>query len=204
VSSVTLSGGDQEFHALVRIGAPDDERADAMGIAEGHEPIARDHRDHGIRALHALVDPGDRLEDEIRVQALAIAAGILQLVREDVQQDLGIRVGVDVAAVGHEELAAQLLGIHQVAVVRERDAERGIHVERLRLGFRRGRARGRIAAVRDAHVADEVAHVARAEHVAHEPAALVHVEAVALGRDDAPRRPARDAAAPSSRHTGAG
>ena len=39
--------------------------------------------------------------------------------------------------------------------------------------------------MRDAHVADEVAHVAGAEDVAHQPAPLVHVEAVAFGRDDA-------------------
>jgi hypothetical protein len=90
-----------------------------------------------------------------------------------------------VAPVRHEELAAQLLGIHEVSVVAEREPEGRIHVERLRFGFRRGGTRGRITAVRDPHVAHEVAHVAGAEDVAHEPAALVHVEAVPVGRDDA-------------------
>src|SRR6185436_4376827 len=89
------------------------------------------------------------------------------------------------AAVGHEERAAQLVRIDEVAVVAEDDAERRIHVERLRFGRRRRGARGGIAAMRDAHVAHEVAHVARAEDIAHQALALVHVEAVALGRDDA-------------------
>src|SRR5258708_35975466 len=67
----------------------------------------------------------------------------------------------------------------------EHDAVRGIHVERLRFGFRGRRARGGIAAMRDAHVADQAAPVARGEHLPHEALALVHVEAVAFGRDDA-------------------
>jgi hypothetical protein len=106
------------------------------------------------------------------VEARIPLRGVRDLVREDVQQDLGIRVRVDVAAVVAEELAAQLVGIDQVAVVAEHDAVRRIHVERLRLGLRGGAARGGIAAVGDAHVADEVAHVARAEHVAHQAAPL--------------------------------
>ncbi len=39
--------------------------------------------------------------------------------------------------------------------------------------------------MRDAHVAAEIAHVARAEDVAHHARRLVHVERVVLGRDDA-------------------
>src|SRR6185369_9186831 len=54
-----------------------------------------------------------------------------------------------------------------------------------RFRFRGGAARRGVAAVGDAHVPHEVAHVARAEDVAHEAAPLVHVEAVALGGDDA-------------------
>src|SRR5260221_9249945 len=39
--------------------------------------------------------------------------------------------------------------------------------------------------MRDAHVAAEIAHVPRAEDVAHHARRLVHVEHVVLGRDDA-------------------
>src|SRR5439155_25216951 len=50
-----------------------------------------------------------------------------------------------------------------------------------------GRARGRVAAVADSGVDRELAHVARAEYVAHIARALVHVEDGALARDDAGR-----------------
>ena len=109
----------------------------------------------------------------------------LELQRQHVEQHLGIGVGVDVAEIELEELALQRLAVGQVAVVRERDAERRVDVERLRLELRGRAARGRIAAVADADVAEEVAHVARAEHVAHVAARLVHVERRAVVGDDA-------------------
>ena len=109
----------------------------------------------------------------------------LELERQHVEQHLGIRVGVDVAEIELEELALQRLAVRQVAVVRERDAERRIDVERLRFELRRCAAGGRIAAVADAEIADEVAHVARAEDVAYVAARLVQVERVAVARDDA-------------------
>ena len=37
----------------------------------------------------------------------------------------------------------------------------------------------------DAHVANKVAHVPRAEHITHQPLVLVHVKPVAIGRHDA-------------------
>jgi hypothetical protein len=118
---------------------------------------------------------------------IAARARVADLVGEHVQQDLRVGVRVDVPAVVHEELAAQLVRVDEVPVVAQHDAVRRVHVERLRFGLRRSGARRRIAAMGDAHVAHEVAHIARAEDVAHEAAALVHVEAVALGRDDARR-----------------
>ena len=83
-----------------------------------------------------------------------------------------------------EQLALELFGVGEIAVVAEHDAERRIHVQRLR--FRRilSRAGGGIAAVCDADVAEQLAHVACAEHVAHEAAALVHVKRAALGGYD--------------------
>ena len=62
-----------------------------------------------------------------------------------------------------------------------------VDVERLRLGRVGRRAGGRVAAMGDADVARQRAHVARAEHVAHHAGALVHVEGVVLAGDDARR-----------------
>ena len=45
-----------------------------------------------------------------------------QLVREDIQQYLGIGIGVDMPTVILEQLAAQRVGIDQIAVVRKGNA----------------------------------------------------------------------------------
>jgi hypothetical protein len=90
-----------------------------------------------------------------------------------------------VAEIELEELALERFAVRQVAVVRERDPERRVHVERLRFELGRRAARGRIAAMPDAEVSGEVAHVARAEDVADVAGALVQVERRPVARDDA-------------------
>ena len=71
VSSVTLSEATRNSTPLVGIGAADDERADAVRIAEGEHAVARDHRDHRIGALHAPVHARHRREDDVRIEAVA-------------------------------------------------------------------------------------------------------------------------------------
>ena len=94
-----------------------------------------------------------------------VLRGALELERQHVEQHFAVGVRVDVAKVELEQLALQFLAVGQVAVVAERDAERRVDVERLRLEVGERRAGGRIAAVADARVAHQVAHVAGAEHV---------------------------------------
>jgi hypothetical protein len=65
----------------------------------------------------------------------------LEFVGEDIEQDLGIGVGVDVPTILAEQIAFQRVGVRQVAVVCETDAIRGIDVEGLRLGRRRAAGR---------------------------------------------------------------
>ena len=142
-------GGDHVLVALLGLGAAEDERPDAVGVAEREQPVAGDHRHHRVGAAAAPVDAGHRREDGRRIE-LVVGGVLLQLVREHVQQHFGIGVGVDVPQVLPEQLVLQLLGVGEVAVVPEHDAERRIDVERLRLGRRPGGARGRIARVRDA------------------------------------------------------
>src|SRR5205085_1505727 len=64
---------------------------------------------------------------------------------------------------------------------------RRIDIERLRLGDAKSGPRSRVAAMREADFPWKRAHVARAEHVAHQAGALVHVEGLVLGGDDAGR-----------------
>ncbi len=162
------------------------QRPDAVRIAEGEHAVARDQRDHGIGAAHALVHVGDRREHVLRLQRQA-AGGALQLVREHVHEHLGVALGVDMAVVGGEQLRLQGLRIGEVAVVRQRDAEGRIHVERLGLFLAVGVAGRRVAHLAQAHGAGQRAHVAGAEHVAHHALGLVHVDLAALQRDDARR-----------------
>ena len=114
-------------------------------------------------------------KNDLRVE-LVVGRSLLQLVREHVQQHFGIRIGVDVAQILAEHLLFQAVRIGEIAVVPQHDPERRIDIERLRFGSTRGRTGGGIAAVGNAHVAGQGAHVARVKHVAHQPSALVHVE----------------------------
>ena len=123
-------------------------------------------------------------KDRIKVKTEALGRR-LHLVRQHIEQDFRVRIGVDVPPVETEHLFLQLLGVGQVAIVREHQAERRIDVERLRLGRIRRRTGRRVTAVSDAHVAGQRAHVARAEYVAHQPGALVHEKRIAVTRRDA-------------------
>jgi cyanophycinase-like exopeptidase len=60
---------------------------------------------------------GHRADRRLRIERALLG----QLVCEHVEQDFGIGVGVDVAAVGFEDLPAQVLGVDQVAVVGQGD-----------------------------------------------------------------------------------
>ena len=84
------------------------------------------------------------------------------------------------AAVLADQDLGELGGVGEVAVVPEADAVGRIDVEGLRLGGAVA-AGGRVAHVADADVALQLEHVVLLEHVAHQAAALAHVE-LALGR----------------------
>ena len=174
------------FRAAHRLVLADDERADAERIAECEQAVARDHRHDRIRAAAALVHARHGPEDRVRIEPMMLRRA-LELERQHVEQHLAVGIGVDVTEVELPQLAPQRLAVGEVAVVPQRDAERRIHVEGLRLELGERRSRGGIAAVADPRVAREVAHVPRAEHVLHEPRSLEHVEHGTFARDDACR-----------------
>ena len=116
---------------------------------------------------------------------LVIGRPLLQFVRENVEQHFGIRIGIDVPQVLAEQIAFELIGIGQVAVVPEHEAERRIDVERLRFRGRPRRARCGVTRVPDAAGAEQAAHIAGAEDVAHHALGLVHEELALQQRHDA-------------------
>ena len=167
-------------------GAAEHQRADAIRIAEGQQAVAGDQCDHGVRTAHATVDRRHGGEDHVGRQR-AVAPGALDLVRQHVDQHLGVAAGVDVAPVDVEQFLLQRRRVGEVAVVHQHDAIGRVDVERLRLFLAVCVARGGIAHLAQAHAARQRAHVARAEHVAHHAARLVHEALRALHRDDAGR-----------------
>jgi hypothetical protein len=172
-------GGNQVFGALAGLRGAEHQRADAVRVAEREQPVPGDHRHHCIGAPAAAMHAGNGLEDGGGVERVR-AGGLLQLVRQHVEKHLGVGVGVDVTQVLAEQVAFELLGVGQVAVVTQHDPERGVDVQGLGFGRVVGGTGGRVAAVADAGLAEQVAHVAGAEHVAHQAAALLHVEGTLL------------------------
>jgi hypothetical protein len=113
-------------------------------------------------------------------------AARLQLVGKHVQQDLRIRVRVQVAHLRFEQLVAQGVGVREVAVVRHGDAVGRIDVERLRIRRATG-AGGRIAHVSDTDTSEEALHVVLAEHVANQALVLALVKTIMAAGHDARR-----------------
>ena len=148
------------------------ERAEAERIARRDERVVGEHH-QAVGALHAR----ERVDQPILGMRLARA-------REQVHDHLGVRRrGEDRAA--PFELAADRAGVHQVAVVRDRErAAVGRRAERLRV------AQARLAGRRVAHVADRVtagqlAQDLLVEHVADEAHRAVDEVLLAVRRRDA-------------------
>ena len=89
---------------------PQHERADAVGVAERVERLLVDER-HGVAAAHEFHGFADALAQMVRA---------LGEVADEFGGDLGVGIGEE----GHaqlDELATQLVGVDERAVVRERD-----------------------------------------------------------------------------------
>ncbi|MNN39066.1 hypothetical protein D3C81_1530900 [compost metagenome] len=162
-------GGDHVLHAFVGMTLAEDDRTNAVRVAETNDAVAGDHRHHCITTYTAVVHVSDRSE-HVFFGRLQLAAH-RQLVGEDVEQDFRVGTGVDVAQVGLVDLLGQLFNVGQVAVVRQGDAVWRVDVERLSLG--RGRAaRSRVTHMADPHVPDQALHMALLEHITDQTVVL--------------------------------
>ena len=159
------------------------QRANAKRVAEGQHTVARNQRDDRVRALDALVYIAHGGKDVQRLQRQA-ACRFFDLVRQHIEQNLGIALGVDVAVVGEEQLALERMRVGQIAVVHQHDTEWRVHVERLGLFFAIRIARRGVTHLAQAAVARQRAHIARAKHITHHALCLVHEELAFLLRDD--------------------
>ena len=107
--------------------------------------------------------------------------------RQNVQQHFGIGTGIHMAQVFVAHALIQLVGIGQVAVVRQHDAERGADIKRLSLSRAARIACRRIAYMADADMAGQLAHIAGAEHFAHHALPFVHMESGTFQRGNTGR-----------------
>ena len=166
--------------------APHAQRPNAEGIAKGQQAVAGDECNHGIRAAQAQVR-GCHCGKQGLGAPGTVLAGAADLVRQHVEQHLGVAVGVDVAVVALNHVAPQGLRVGQVAIVRHHDAKGRVDVKGLRLFLAVGVAGRGVAHLPQAVVARQGAHIARAKDIAHHALGLVHEELALLLGDDAGR-----------------
>jgi hypothetical protein len=148
------------------------ERPPAARVARRDERVA-DHHEQAVRPF----DAGERLGDA-RLGRRSRRPG------DAVDHDLGVHRRLEDRALVLER-DAQLAGVDEVAVVRERDVPAaGPREHRLRVLERRG-ARGAVARVADGDRAGEALELRRREALADEPHALdrVRLAGVAHGGD---------------------
>ncbi|MCY1172656.1 hypothetical protein D9M73_127960 [compost metagenome] len=159
----------------------ENDRADAVRVAETDDAVAGDHRYDGITTDATVVHVGDGRENVFFSRLQLAALG--QFVREHVEQYFRIGTGVDVAQVRFVNLLGQLFNVGQVTVMRQGDAVRRVDVKRLSFSRRRA-ARGRITHMANAHVTDQALHVTLLEHVTHQAVILAQEQpAIMAGHD---------------------
>ena len=177
-------GGNHVFGAAIRFTTTDNNRPDAVRVAEGNNAMSDDHCHHGVTTGTTFVNSCNGVKNLIGRRP-AIGPD-LQFVRKHIQQHFRIRTRIQVPAI----LPCQEIGkasiVSQVAVVRETNTVRGIDVKGLR--FRRlGAPCGRVTNVSHADIAGQAQHVARMEYVANQAVALADTKAVFTPGNDARR-----------------
>ncbi len=88
---------DHIFHAVLRFALPKDDRPDPVRVAESHDAHSRDHGHCRVAPAAALMQTSHRRKDILGIDPKLAHA--LQFMSEDVEQDLGIGIGVDVAQI---------------------------------------------------------------------------------------------------------
>ena len=171
-------------HHRAVLGSTHAQRTDAIRVTESQQTVTGNERDDGIRALDALVDTTHGSK-HISGPERQPACGFFQLMRQHVEQDLGIAFSVDMAMINGKQLGLERLRIGQVAVVDQHQTERRIDIEGLGFLFAEGVACRRVAHLPQAARAGQRPHVAGTKDIAHHALGLVHEKFSIELRDDA-------------------
>ena len=152
------------------------QRANAVRVAEGIERLLIDER-HGVAAAH---------EFHGLTNALAQMACTLSKVADELGRDLGIRIGEERHA-QLDQLAAQLVGVDQRAVVSKRDND-AVDGRKMRLrGFPALGTGGAIAHVAHGQLAGERRQVGVGEHAVEQAQILADHNRAAVTHGDSRR-----------------
>ena len=152
------------------------ERANAVRVTEGVERLLVDER-HGVAATH---------EFHGLANALAQMARALGKVADELGRDLGIRVGEERHA-ELDQLAAQLVGVDEGAVVRKRDDD-AIDGREVRLrGFPALGAGSAVAHMTHGQLAGERRQVGVGEHAVEQAQILADHNRAAITHGDSRR-----------------
>ena len=174
-------GSDHPFHARERPARAQSQRANAVGVAECHDPVVDDHGHDRVGARTAPVHGLHGTQN--RVGRQLVQAQPAQFMGEYVQQDFRIRVGIQMPAIVSDDQPRELVGVDQIAVVSQGNSVGRIDVKRLRLGHARRTRRG-IPDMPESDIASQPHHVVLLEDIADQAGALAQVQLTAfLGHD---------------------
>jgi hypothetical protein len=126
---------------------------------------------------------GNRIKNHIHIKLCTIST-VFDLMSEDIQQDLGIRTGIDMTQILPKHLALELRSIGQVAIVPKHNAKRGIDIKRLRFCCGRG-AGGRVTHMCNAGISDQTPHVSGLKNVLHKTIVFMHIKGITITSHDA-------------------
>ena len=168
VESARLGGDDR---APLPFQLPERQGADPVRVAHPDQLVPR-HEEEGIRAADLV----QRVDDAI-LDPLLPGAG------DQMDDDLGVHRGLEDGA-GDLELPLEFVGVHEVAVVGDRDGA-GFEVDHQRLGVLQLRAARRgVPDVADRRVARESGKDLLGEDVGDQPHLLVEDDPLAVGARD--------------------
>ena len=140
---------------LGRLALTNDHWANTIGIPETDKTETSKHGSAGPTTLALLVHALKSKETVGRVDTGL--SSLVELVGKDVQHELAVALGVDVAMGFLVQIAPKLGSVDEVTIVSKADAVRGVDVERLRLSICAA-ASCRISEVANTHVTGEIAH----------------------------------------------
>ncbi len=115
-------GCNHALDSVQRSAHAQDGRPDSVRIAKRDNAVTDDESDDGVGAGTAAMHALDGVEDTVYGKPVRRLRA--ELVSEYVEQNLRVRLRIEMPAIALDDVAFQLFGIHEIAVVRQAHAVR--------------------------------------------------------------------------------